>query len=166
MDTRPPAWIRQVRELLRARGVDELVSTRPAVVLERIAYGGGDTHWYRIDRTEQLDELAEMLRPGSDVRFVFAAGAFVEGPFDDEMAKRVDAIARRDRDAVILARADTIRLERDFPSSAAEAAEFVAEEAPDGRVWVGAYPGRDDDGVDAIRLDIPDDDGVVRGHPH
>ena len=151
--------------MLRDRGIDQFLATRPAIAVERIAAGGGDTAWYRLDRPQDLETLVVHLRPASDLRFAFG-DAFAEGPFDTEMADLVDQIASEEINAVILARGDDFELHHDFPSSAAEAAQFVNESAPAGRVWVGRFPGGHSDGERAVQLELPDVDGVQRPYPH
>jgi hypothetical protein len=58
-----------------------------------------------------------------------------------------------------------IEVETDFPGSIKEADEF-ARDHPDATIIVGAFPAAENDGLDAVTIDLPDADGVVRPHPH
>ena len=154
-------WRRQIFALLIDRGVAERLVSTPAIAVERFAAGGGATAWYRLERPQDLENLVAHLRPGSDVRFAFG-DAFSQGPFDARMAELVDQIGSEDINAVILARGDSFVLEHDFPSTAAEAAEFVDGLESAREVWVGRFPGGDRD----VQVDLPDLDRVLRPHPH
>lgn len=51
--------------------VPDLLRTRSAVVLERIAMGGGNTNWYFCFGLEALEEIISRLTPGSCISFYF-----------------------------------------------------------------------------------------------
>ena len=143
----------------------QLAAKLPAIVLERIARGGGATDWYVLREPGDIDALAARLKPGSCVSFYFD-GRLTLGQLDGGARASVLAIAKRDGEAVIGAtRSGEIGIEVDFPSSEAEVDEFVTDH-PDSTLMFGAFPGRDDDGERAITLTLPDADGVVRPHPH
>ena len=137
----------------------------PAIVLERIARGGGAPSWYVLRAADDLDALAARVRPGSCVSFYFD-DRFTFGRLDDNARASLLAIAERDGEAVIgAARDDEMEIEVDFPSNRKEVDEFVADH-PNATLIYGAFPGRDDDGHHAVTLTLPDSDGVVRSHPH
>ena len=47
-----------------------------------------------------------------------------------------------------------------------EVREYLDKVPPRSTLMYGAYPGRDNDGLQAITITIPDWDGVIRNHPH
>jgi hypothetical protein len=51
--------------------VGKLLETSGAVVLERIARGGGATNWYSCSGQSQLEMIEARLLPGSVVSFYF-----------------------------------------------------------------------------------------------
>jgi hypothetical protein len=61
-------------------------------------------------------------------------------------------------------RPSEIEVEVDFPSSADEVREFLGG-GSDRTLLVGAFPSAEND-VDAVTVDLPDADGIVRSHPH
>jgi hypothetical protein len=143
----------------------QLAAKLPAIVLERIARGGGATSWYVLREPHDIDALAARLKPGSVVSFYFD-DRLTLGQLDDEARASVLAIAERDGSAVIGATgSDEIEIEVDFPSSEREVDEFVTNH-PNSTLMFGAFPGRDDDGERALTFTLPDADGVVRPHPH
>ena len=141
------------------------LAEQPAVVLERIARGAGATRWYLVERAEHLDLLAKELTPGSDLRFYFD-GRIAEGTIDDDATKAILVIAAEAGDAVVAASTGGLELRVDFVSNRDELAVFVADVPTDARLFFGRFPGRDNDGVAAISMILPDNDGIVRGHPY
>jgi hypothetical protein len=136
-----------------------------AFVLERIARGGGGTSWYVIRTSDDLQTLAERLRPGSLVSFYFD-DRLIMGAIDGEARAAILEIAVRDTSAVVGAVDDSdIELTVDFPSSATELDEFVTEHEP-ATFAFGAFPASENDGSNAVTLTLPDADGVMRPHPH
>ena len=143
----------------------QMAAKLPAIVLERIARGGGATDWYVLREPRDINALAAQLKPARCVSFYFD-DRLTLGEIDDGARASLVAIAERDTSAVIGAtRSDDIGVEVDFPSSVAEIDEFVNDH-PNAIFMFGAFPGRDDDGEQAITLTLPDADGVVRPHPH
>ena len=87
--------------------------------------------------------------------------------YDSKVANEILGIARRDRDAVVgELSADGMTLQVDFIANQSELEDFTRALAPGTRIFYGAFPGRDNDGVNAVTIDLPDTDGVVRQHPH
>ena len=139
---------------------------RGAVVLERIARGGGATRWYSLRDQEQLQSLAERVSPGSSVSFYFDDRVRV-GQYSRELGREILRIAKRDRDAVVgTPTADAIELDVEFIAGPRELDEYAASLTPGARVFYGPFPARDNDGDVAVTLDLPDADGIVRQHPH
>lgn len=136
------------------------------VALERLARSAGATNWYVLNDIRQLDDLAARLSPGSTLSFYFD-GRLAARDYDSNVANEILGIARRDRDAVVgKLSADGLTLQVDFIANQSELEEFTHGLAPGTRIFYGAFPGRDNDGVGAVTIDLPDADGVVRRHPH
>lgn len=154
------------RQLLDAYGVVHLLQRASAVVLERIARGGGETRWYCCENVAALACIRDRSRPGSVVSFYF----------DDRMKRclardlpldEIDAIIAREG-ACVVGRIghDGIDIEAfDLCSSTEIAAEFP-DLRDDERLVYGPFPARSHDGRNAITFILPDDDGVFRAHPH
>jgi hypothetical protein len=61
---------------------------------------------------------------------------------------------------------DGVELEVDFVGGPDELVEYAATLGSASRVYVGPFPGRDNDGRHAITVVLPDADGVTRAHPY
>lgn len=154
-----------IASAIRDAHVGVALSKRPAVVLERIARGGGATRWYTVAHLDQLAPLATELRPGSTVSFYFDE-RIASRRFDDDTVGLIFDIVQSSGEAVVgIPDADGLHVEVDFVCGLDDLTNFLGGRSPE-RIIVGAYPARDNDGLDAITLDLPDPDGVVRQHPH
>jgi hypothetical protein len=153
--------------------VPRLLASGPAIVLERLAYGGGTTNWYRCVDLAGLEALAAELRHGSDVSFFFD-DRFTHRRYTPrtraEMARFMDYLrgVPGENGTIVLGHVDddALHMTVDYPSVPGEADEFVAEFEPEPWIYYGRFPGRDNDGVHAVNFVVPDQDGVVRGHPY
>jgi hypothetical protein len=75
-------------------------------------------------------------------------------------------IAEEDREAVVgVVSEQDIEVAVDFVGIAEELDAWLGEHAGE-TIRCGRYPARDNDGEQAVTLDLPDRDGVVRSHPH
>lgn len=152
---------------IQATPVPRLVaeSRGPAVVLERIAFSGS-TNWFLVRDSEDLVRLARRLSPGSCVSFYFD-GRLSIGRYGLEARAALVQAALSDHNAVF-GRIDPngFEVHVDFPSSPREIDEFSAELEPQELALMGRFPGRDNDGTNAVTIDLPERDGVVRVHPH
>jgi hypothetical protein len=164
---RPAAPIEEVAQaVLASTPVGQLLSNRPAVVLERLAYGGGATNWYRCRDDADLRRLIPMLHPGSCVSCYFddrircgpASGV------SETLQRHID----EDGDAFLGLPSgdDHLILRGVVVVSASDLAEELDGIESDALVFFGPFPARDNDGIDAITVTMPDLDGIVRGHPH
>ena len=155
-----------VHATLAATAIPELLQARPAVVLERIARGGGATNWYHCKDAADLAVVESMLRPGSVVSFYF----------DDRMRwtnsrDEVEADAQHfdleHGDCVVGAIAeDGVRIDATIACSREDLAEVITDLGPRAQLMYGRFPGPDNDGAHAVTVQIPDADGVTRPHPH
>ena len=59
-----------------------------------------------------------------------------------------------------------VEIEVEFVCGLGELSELLGAAADGIELFVGVFPERDNDGVDAVTLDLPDSDGVFRQHPH
>jgi hypothetical protein len=136
------------------------------LVYERIARGGGATRWFVATDAGQLRDVAGRLRPGSCVSF-YRDGRIRRAPYSDEVEIELIEYIVRDRDALLGWRLPgTPELHMEVVSAPMELSEFEVEAIAQGEVFYGASPGRDNDGVNAVTVLLPDADGVVRPHPH
>jgi hypothetical protein len=62
--------------------------------------------------------------------------------------------------------ADGLRIEVDCPSGPEYLEEITRTLGRRSRIYVGRYPGRDNDGGNAVTLTLPDLDGMTRAHPY
>jgi hypothetical protein len=142
------------------------LAERPAVVLERLPRGGGATRWYLIRDVDQLSDLAGMLTPGSAVSFYFD-GRIERKYLDEDLVGVILDLVQVHGDAVVgVLSPDGVVIDVELVSGVGDLSEFLGATVDGTELFVGAFPGRDDDGVNAITLDLPDCDGVVRRHPH
>lgn len=149
---------------IRDSAVVRLLAGRSAVVLERLARGGGGTRWYYLTSIDRLPDLAARLRPGGFVSFYFD-DRIIEG--DPATTKdRIVEIAKRDGDALVAAFDGDLEMRADFPAGRSSLDDFLVDLEPGDRFFYGAFPAPDDDGINAVSLVLPDTDGVVREHPY
>ena len=160
-------------ELLEPRVIDVLTKTRipallkegPAVVLERIARGGGATNWY-FCTASQLETLAQRLRAGSLVSFYFD-DRIRRASITPERRAEIEKVIADDGDAVVgVLGEDVLKIAAEIVVSSDDLTEFLGQVPAIVSVFYGAFPGRDDDGVHAITVTLPDSDGGVRGDPY
>ncbi len=140
---------------------------RPAVVLERLAFGGGATRWYLVASGADLARAAAMMSPGSAVSFYFD-GRVARTMRATDVRSTLPTVIARDGDALLGRRGpDAPVLDMEVVSGPVELAELLDELGGTGvELFYGPFPARDNDGDDAITVDLPDRDGVVRAHPH
>jgi|SRR6478609_4396640 len=161
-----PSFSDHCSALIASTDVVRLLARAPAVVFERLARGGGATRWYLVRSVADLDRLYAELRPGSVVSFYFD-GRIASSILDEKTRARVLALAREKGD-VVLGRlaSDGFELLVDYVGGPIALDEFSEEIPEGGSVYFGAVPARDDDGEAAVTIILPDNDGVVRPHPH
>jgi hypothetical protein len=152
--------------------VPYLLVEGPAVVLERIACGGGETRWYYCAGRDQLKLVTSRLRPGSAVSFYFdgrirrAVNSDDLLPHFKMMLEKAAGISGAVEIVLGVLAADGVSIKVDFPSSIGEIEEQLLEADPALVLFFGFFPSRDNDGKQAVSLDLPDSDGVLRTHPH
>jgi hypothetical protein len=164
--TGPDAFARVVQDVIDRTAVTELLNQRTAIVLERVARGGGTTHWFYLDDRASIPPLAARLSPGSVVSFYFDERLrfrTIDDVFMDDFFRLIgshgSAVVGRMSD-------DGLELKVDFPNALSDFTEFLAGGVASTPICLGAFPDRDNDGVNSVTVTLPDHDGVVRMHPH
>lgn len=154
-----------VRGSLEDSAAPRLLAERPAVVLERIARGGGATRWFRVRSLNDLDMLSTRLSPGSTVSFYFDSRISAR-PYDDETVSQILDLVSTHGDAVVGAMcSDGLEISVEYIAGLNELGEFVGGLSRGSPLYVGAFPPPDHDARDAVTLTLPDLDGVTREHP-
>lgn len=134
------------------------------MVLERIARGGV-TNWYVCERRDDLRRVAAMLRSGSRVSF-YLDGRIERIAYGADTGVAVRQFIERHGEALVgRLGADGVQIDMCLVSGLTELQEREAE-IYDAEVFIGEFPAPDNDGVRAINFQLPDEDGVVRPHPH
>jgi hypothetical protein len=156
-----------VLESLATTPIFERLKVADAVILERIAAGGGATNWYYCPDETQLEAVAALMRAGSRVSFYFD-NRIAHAPYSDEIRSNIlEIIPERARGPLAGAlMEDRLRINMIIDIELAELEEYDWELASAPYVFYGQYPGSENDGVNAVTLVLPDEDGVVRAHPY
>jgi hypothetical protein len=136
------------------------------VVLERLARGGGATRWYLIRSREDIERVFEMFRGGSSVSFYFADQLHVEVDTESARQRMFDELsAERELVAGYPSDSDP-ELDLEIISGPGELASYLISHSEGQLIVWGKWPGRDNDGRDAITINLFDEDGILRAHPH
>jgi hypothetical protein len=151
---------------LAATPVADLLASRPGVVLERIARGGGVTKWYYCPSKLSLGAVEARFSPSSVVSFYFD-DRIRNDAYSPGVQIAVKAVIAQNGEAVVGALAeDDTRIDAEIITGPNELAEFLSVVKRGSRVFYGPFPAKDNDGVRAVTLVLPDADGTVRAHPH
>lgn len=136
------------------------------VVLERLARGGGGTRWYLIRSRRDAERVFEMFRGGSCVSFYFADQLHVEVDTESARQRMFDDLSAEGELVAGYPSASDPELDAEIISGPGELASYLISH-PEGQliVW-GKWPDRDNDGRNAITLNLVDEDGISRAHPH
>jgi hypothetical protein len=155
-----------VQTLLAGTRVRDLLALSSAVVLERIAGGGGATNWYYCSGPEALGTVEAKLSPGSLVSFYFDR-RIAWSRLSPQLTAAIEQIITESGDAVVgVLGNDGVEVNTAIVVSGDDLAEYMSTIAPTSQVLYGAFPSRDNDGTRALTVTLPDVDGVVRSHPH
>ncbi len=145
--------------------VDRLIQTH-AVVLERLARAGGATKWYCCPDRNHLHALEEQLSPGSVVSFYFDDRIRNEA-LSPESKEKVESIVSETGEVIVgTLAADGLHVDSEIITGPNELASFFSGVSFTTRIFYGAFPARDNDGIHAVTVTLPDADGIVRPHPH
>jgi hypothetical protein len=154
------------RATLATTRIGDLLQSGAAVVLERIARGGGAVNWYYCGGRKELTAIEERLSPGSVVSFFFD-GRMRRSRLSSELRRELEEVVASAGEVVVgtLGR-DGINIDAALAVSRDDLGELLSDVDPSAEVFCGAFPGRDNDGRYAVTVSLPDNDGIVRPHPH
>lgn len=159
-------YLKKMHEIFDSTNLRKHLNSRSAVVLERIARGGGATNWYFINNYKSLELVEEKLKPGSVVSFYFD-DRIISGQYSEELNSKVADIIASKGDCVIGSlKVGSVNIDVDFITGIGELTDFVLSLDSSSLFFYGAFPARENDGDSAITLVLPDIDGSVRAHPH
>ena len=140
---------------------------RQVIVLERLARGAGAARWFFATNISALEHIFDLFRGGSSVSFYFSSRHLhVEADNEDSRQDMFDEVTKYGEVVLGYPSPDSPELEIAIISGPSELAEFLMLH-PEGSlaVW-GQWPPRENDGKDAITVDLVDADGILRAHPH
>jgi hypothetical protein len=165
MPRRPFGFKAFVHDALIATPIPQLLEKASAVVLERIARGGGATRWFYCSSTASLAAIEDELAPGSVVSFYFD-GRIMAGRYSPEVKATMKRLVALNHEVLVGTIADQVEINMEIISGPKELEEYAPSIALAPLVFYGEFPGRDSDGIRAVTLTLPDADGIVRAHPH
>jgi hypothetical protein len=159
-------FVTKTKAAVAATPIYNLLSTTHAVVLERIAMTAGNTRWYYCSNQARIESVVDQLSPGSVVSFYFDQR--IECTFYSPVVKsRVERIMLETGEAIIgLLRQDDLHIDVEVITGHDELISFESRIVSNSRVFFGVFPARDNDGIRAVTITLPDIDGIIRAHPH
>jgi hypothetical protein len=136
-----------VRATLAVTPIAERLRHEDAVVLERIARGGGATNWYYCRDRAEMTAIEEKLSSGSVVSFYFD-GRIRHAVYSAEVAADLEAAIAKNGEVVVGAlRNDGVQVDATVAVSLDDLGDFMSALAPSPELFYGAFPGRDNDGA-------------------
>ena len=160
------SFLTAVHRTVTATRIVELLRSKPAVILERIAKGGGATNWYYCNDETKLEAITSILSPGSVVSFYFD-DRIRKSRYTPELITEIQSSIQETGEVVVgFLATDLIHIEASVVVSHDELVELMSSLTSSVELFYGVFPARDNDGVSAITLQLPDLDGVTRSHPH
>lgn len=136
-----------------------------AVVLERLARGGGGSRWYYCPDEAHLVAVETRLRPGSLVSFYFD-DRIQSGLYSSDIKAKVLTIPAKSGPLIGPLNNDGIEIDMIVDVDPGELEEYNSVLLSAKRVFYGEFPGSDSDEFNSITLTLPDADGVTRKHPY
>lgn len=159
-------FLQSVSRILDESSVRKLVEDHSAVVLERIARGGGTTRWYYCRHPADIAVLARSFSPGSVVSFYFDDRISVEQAGESTLSKLLDTVRTTGECIAGVIRTNSIEVLVEIISGPTELIEFFRSLPTGAHLLHGEFPERANDGVRAVTIALPDADGVLRPNPH
>lgn len=155
-----------VRATLATTPIVELLQRGEAVILERMARGGGATKWYYCRGQSELSTVEELLSPGGVVSFYFDE-RIRYSRYSRELEEKLEEAIENDGEVVVgLLGKDGTCIDATVVVSREDVSDFISAIDPASELFYGTFPGRDNDGKQAVTVTLPDNDGIVRPHPH
>lgn len=146
--------------------ISRRIKSTGSIVLERIAKGGGATIWYFCGNESDLKAISSHISPGSAVSFYFDS-SIKNGEWSERIQISIRDIILKSGDAVVgVLNGDNLHIDMEVITGPGDLADYVSTLPSGSRVYYGAFPPRGNDGENAVTLDLPDADGVIRSHPH
>jgi hypothetical protein len=155
-----------VHTALLATPLNERLASSSAVVLERKARAAGQTRWFYCADQDHLDAVESELSPGSVVSFYFDRRIESEVYSPQIEAAMSELLVRYGEVLVGVISENEIEIAAEVITGQGELLELTSMFDLGARVFYGVFPARDNDGVNAISVVLPDRDGIVRPHPH
>ncbi len=126
------------------------------VVLERVAWGAGETRWYVAYEARELEAILSAAASGSAISCYFD-DRIKKSTWSTSTRQEILGVAKSSGDCVV-ARQQTGSnlLDVAFIAGESDLDEFFPTIRDGETVFLGAFPGRDDDGVDAVSWIVPD----------
>jgi hypothetical protein len=155
-----------VHTALFATPLNERLASSRAVVLERKARAAGQTRWFYCADQDHLDAVESELSPGSAVSFYFDQRIKSEVYSPQINVAMNELLVRYGEVLVGVISKNEIEIAVEVITGQGELLELTSAFNLGARVFYGVFPARDNDGVNAISVVLPDRDGVVRPHPH
>ena len=142
------------------------VSLSPVVILERLPRAAGAIAWFVYRSEDELKSIVSEFHPGSSVSFYFddrLSHAVYNPKIHSLLVRTIDRLGE-----VLIGEYHTgdVHLDMQVVSGEDELDEFVATFGSATQVYFGSFPPPDNDGRTALTVTLPDEDGVVRHHPH
>jgi len=148
-------FVLRVHAAFAATPIGDRLGTTGAVILERVAKAGGATRWYYCPDKSQLGAVEERLSPGSTVSFYFD-GRIRSALYSPEVKSNIEGIIIEESEAVIgRLRDDGLQIQVEIVSNLDEIDDFGSTINPTSRVFYGAVPATDNDGVRAVTVVLP-----------
>ena len=131
-----------VRATIAAIPLGDLLATKAAVVLERVARGGGATRWYYCSDQSRLSLIEDRLSPSSVVSFYFD-DRIRNDSYSPGVKAAIEEVITRNHEAVVGTLGDDgVSINAEIVTGPNELAELASEIKPGSRVFYGAFPAR------------------------
>lgn len=135
-----------------------------AVVVERVARGGGATRWFACQTLDDVRAVLPQLRPGGRVGFFFD-DRIRRTTYSDTLEEEIWSRLSRDGELFLgRERPPSLELEIEL-LDLRDCSESLARVRNGEVVYLGAFPTFEDDGHACVVFTPPDPDGVVRPQP-
>jgi hypothetical protein len=135
------------------------------IVLERFARAAGAARWYFARSALEFDRVIEELRGGSCVSFYFDEQLRVD--FDNEAARQAmfDEVSPAREILLGYPIEGQVHVQIELVTGPTELTEALMHRVEGGVVFWGPWPSREG-GPGTVTIDLVDEDGILRPHPH
>jgi hypothetical protein len=155
-----------VHTALLATPLNERLARSCAVVLERKARAAGQTRWFYCADQNHLDAVVSELSPGSAVSFYFDQ-RIQSDIYSPQIRVAISELLVRHGEVLVgVILKNEVEIDVEVITGQSELLDLTSMFDLGVRAFYGVFPARDNNGVNAISVVLPDRDGVVRPHPH